>query len=82
MAEHFEVLTIGRVGVDLYPLQDNVGLEDVETFSKSVGGSAGNVASICRPSAGAAAIASIVGVGCGARVSRGQSQSGDTLRGG
>ena len=44
MAEHFEVLTIGRVGVDLYPLQDNVGLEDVETFSKSVGGSAGNVA--------------------------------------
>ena len=44
MAEHFEVLTMGRVGVDLYPLQDNVGLEDVDTFSKSVGGSAGNVA--------------------------------------
>jgi 5-dehydro-2-deoxygluconokinase len=41
---HFEVLTMGRVGVDLYPLQDNVGLEDVDTFSKSVGGSAGNVA--------------------------------------
>lgn len=35
---------MGRVGVDLYPLQDNMGLEDVETFSKSVGGSAGNVA--------------------------------------
>ena len=35
---------MGRVGVDLYPLQDNVGLEDVETFSKTVGGSAGNVA--------------------------------------
>ena len=44
MGEHFEVLTMGRVGVDLYPLQDNVGLEDVDTFSKSVGGSAGNVA--------------------------------------
>lgn len=44
MAEYFEVLTMGRVGVDLYPLQDNVGLEDVDTFSKSVGGSAGNVA--------------------------------------
>jgi 5-dehydro-2-deoxygluconokinase len=44
VAEHFEVLTMGRVGVDLYPLQDNVGLEDVDTFSKSVGGSAGNVA--------------------------------------
>ena len=42
--ERFEVLTIGRVGVDLYPLQDNVGLEEVQTFSKSVGGSAGNVA--------------------------------------
>ncbi len=41
---HFEVLTMGRVGVDLYPLQDNVGLENAETFSKSVGGSAGNVA--------------------------------------
>ena len=25
--EHFDVLTIGRVGIDLYPLQDNVGLE-------------------------------------------------------
>ncbi len=44
MAQHFEVVTMGRVGVDLYPLQDNVGLEDVQTFSKSVGGSAGNVA--------------------------------------
>jgi len=41
---HFDVLTMGRVGVDLYPLQDNVGLEDVDTFSKTVGGSAGNVA--------------------------------------
>src|SRR6195952_5931776 len=44
VADHFEVLTMGRVGVDLYPLQENVGLEDVDTFSKSVGGSAGNVA--------------------------------------
>ena len=44
VTEHFDVLTIGRVGIDLYPLQDNVGLEDVETFSKSIGGSATNVA--------------------------------------
>jgi 5-dehydro-2-deoxygluconokinase len=44
VAEHFDVLTIGRVGIDLYPLQDNVGLEKVETFSKSIGGSATNVA--------------------------------------
>lgn len=44
MDQRFDVLTIGRVGIDLYPLQDNVGLEDVETFSKSIGGSATNVA--------------------------------------
>ena len=44
MSEHFDVLTIGRVGIDLYPLQDNVGLEDVQTFSKSLGGSPTNVA--------------------------------------
>jgi 5-dehydro-2-deoxygluconokinase len=39
-----EVLTMGRVGVDLYPLQAGVGLEDVETFGKWLGGSATNVA--------------------------------------
>jgi len=39
-----DVLTIGRVGVDLYPLQDAVGLEDVSTFGKYLGGSATNVA--------------------------------------
>ncbi|WP_254910363.1 5-dehydro-2-deoxygluconokinase [Gulosibacter sp. 10] len=37
-------MTFGRVGVDIYPLQDGVGLEDVETFGKYLGGSAGNVA--------------------------------------
>src|SRR3954447_21428886 len=41
---HLDVVTIGRIGVDLYPLQDNVGLEDVETFGKYLGGSATNVA--------------------------------------
>ena len=40
----FDVLTIGRVGVDIYPLQDGVGLEDVSTFGKYLGGSATNVA--------------------------------------
>jgi 5-dehydro-2-deoxygluconokinase len=39
-----DVLTIGRVGVDIYPLQDGVGLEDVQTFGKYLGGSATNVA--------------------------------------
>ncbi|NQX17414.1 5-dehydro-2-deoxygluconokinase [Rathayibacter sp. VKM Ac-2857] len=40
----YDVLTIGRVGVDIYPLQDGLGLEDVETFGKYLGGSAANVA--------------------------------------
>jgi 5-dehydro-2-deoxygluconokinase len=39
-----DVLAIGRIGVDLYPLQDAVGLEDVSTFGKYLGGSAANVA--------------------------------------
>lgn len=39
-----DVLTIGRVGVDIYPLQTGVGLEDVDTFGKFLGGSATNVA--------------------------------------
>ena len=41
---HLDVVTIGRTGVDLYPLQDNVGLQDVQTFGKYLGGSATNVA--------------------------------------
>ena len=40
----FEVLTMGRVGVDLYPEQSGVHLEDVTTFRRSLGGSATNVA--------------------------------------
>lgn len=40
----FDVVCLGRVGVDLYPLQSGVGLEHVQTFGKFLGGSAGNVA--------------------------------------
>jgi 5-dehydro-2-deoxygluconokinase len=40
----YDVLTIGRVGVDLYPLQVGVRLAEVETFGKFLGGSATNVA--------------------------------------
>lgn len=40
----FEILTMGRVGVDLYPEQIGVPLARVETFAKSLGGSATNVA--------------------------------------
>ena len=39
-----DVLAIGRSGVDIYPLQIGVGLEDVESFGKFLGGSAANVA--------------------------------------
>ena len=44
MSDPFDVITMGRVGVDLYPLQSGVGLEDVTTFGKFLGGSATNVA--------------------------------------
>ncbi len=44
MAHAWDVLTIGRVGIDIYPLQTGVGLEDVSTFGKFLGGSATNVA--------------------------------------
>ncbi len=44
MTTELEVVTIGRSGVDLYPLQTGVGLEDVETFGKFLGGSPTNVA--------------------------------------
>ena len=40
----FDVLAIGRSGVDIYPLQIGVGLEQVESFGKFLGGSAANVA--------------------------------------
>ena len=40
----FDVITIGRVGIDVYPLQVGVGLENVTSFGKFLGGSATNVA--------------------------------------
>jgi len=40
----YDVLTMGRVGVDLYPLQVGLALADVTTFGKFLGGSATNVA--------------------------------------
>ncbi|HEY8340449.1 MAG TPA: 5-dehydro-2-deoxygluconokinase [Egibacteraceae bacterium] len=43
-AAPLDVLTMGRVGVDVYPLQIGVGLDEVETFGKFLGGSATNVA--------------------------------------
>jgi 5-dehydro-2-deoxygluconokinase len=40
----FDVLTMGRIGVDVYPQQIGVSLREVSTFGKFLGGSATNVA--------------------------------------
>src|SRR6185369_3665382 len=42
--DRYDVVTMGRVGVDLYPEQSGVPLADVRTFAKSLGGTATNVA--------------------------------------
>ncbi|MEU3220986.1 5-dehydro-2-deoxygluconokinase [Streptomyces sp. NPDC006971] len=42
--EPYDVITMGRIGVDLYPLQTGVPLARVETFGKFLGGSPSNVA--------------------------------------
>jgi 5-dehydro-2-deoxygluconokinase len=44
MTTGLDVLTMGRVGVDVYPLQVGTRLEDVTSFGKYLGGSATNVA--------------------------------------
>ncbi len=41
--QSLELLTVGRVGVDIYPLQEGP-LKDVSTFQKFLGGTATNVA--------------------------------------
>jgi 5-dehydro-2-deoxygluconokinase len=43
-APAFDVLTMGRVSVDLYPEQSGVALAEVRSFAKSLGGSPTNVA--------------------------------------
>ncbi|MGP8301698.1 5-dehydro-2-deoxygluconokinase [Streptomyces inhibens] len=44
MTEPYDLITMGRIGVDIYPLQTGVSLARVETFGKFLGGSATNVA--------------------------------------
>jgi 5-dehydro-2-deoxygluconokinase len=43
-SDRFDLITMGRVGVDLYPEQLDTPLADVTSFAKSLGGSATNVA--------------------------------------
>lgn len=40
----FDVITMGRIGVDVYPLQVGVSLRHVTSFGKYLGGSSSNVA--------------------------------------
>jgi 5-dehydro-2-deoxygluconokinase len=44
MSSPFDVITMGRIGVDIYPLQTGVPLPQVESFGKFLGGTATNVA--------------------------------------
>jgi 5-dehydro-2-deoxygluconokinase len=44
MPEPFDVLTMGRIGVDVYPQQIGVSLREVTSFGKYLGGSPTNVA--------------------------------------
>ncbi|WP_419928452.1 5-dehydro-2-deoxygluconokinase [Candidatus Poriferisocius sp.] len=60
-ATDLEVLTIGRVSVDLYPQQSGVPLSKVQTFAKSIGGSPTNVAVACARLGRRAAVVTRVG---------------------
>jgi 5-dehydro-2-deoxygluconokinase len=42
--EPYELITMGRAGVDVYPLEIGIGLAEVSTFGKYLGGSPANVA--------------------------------------
>jgi 5-dehydro-2-deoxygluconokinase len=44
MTERYDLITMGRVGVDIYPQQIGVPLAEVTSFSKFLGGTATNVA--------------------------------------
>ena len=57
----FDVITLGRIGVDLYPQQVGVGLEEVTSFGKSLGGSAANVAVAAAKHGLRSAVVTVVG---------------------
>ena len=44
VSDPYDLITMGRIGVDIYPLQSGVPLAEVETFAKFLGGSPTNVA--------------------------------------
>jgi 5-dehydro-2-deoxygluconokinase len=61
VASGLEVLTFGRSGVDIYPQQIGVGLEDVQSFGKYLGGTTANVAVAAARLGRRAAIITVVG---------------------
>src|SRR3954451_1468484 len=61
MAPSYARVSIGRIGVDLYPEQIGVPLEQVRTFRKMLGGSATNVAVAAARNGRSAAIVTRVG---------------------
>lgn len=67
--DRFDVITMGRVGVDLYPDQPGISLAQVRSFTKSLGGSPTNVAvGSARLGHRAAVITKVGGDGFGAYV--------------
>lgn len=61
MSSRLEVLAVGRVSVDLYAEQRGASISEVETFRKSVGGTAANVAIAAARLGRRAAVATRVG---------------------
>ena len=57
----YDLITMGRVGVDLYPEQIGVPLAEVRTFAKSLGGSPTNVAVAAARLGGRTAVITKVG---------------------
>jgi 5-dehydro-2-deoxygluconokinase len=67
----YDLVTIGRIGVDLYPEQIGVPLEQVRTFRKMLGGSATNVAVAAARNGRRAAVVTRVGDDAFGRYCRG-----------
>lgn len=55
-----DALCLGRAGVDLYAVQENTALEDVQTFRKSVGGSPANIATAIARLGGKAGVIGVI----------------------
>lgn len=59
-ARSLDLICLGRAGVDLYAVQKNTALEDVQQFQKSVGGSPANIATAVARLGGKSAVLGVV----------------------